>query len=1315
MANNYTHLGKTIKNYGRKYNIISTNLSGEDILNDDKLVPNALIISSPTHGGFDQIGEQASHAMLFTDYEGSPVRLTYTIIPGNGLVVNAYSYQWNSFTHPYTVDTLSLETDRDSLTTTIDKGILIVNKPNIIDNYTLMVQQPDQTPHTYIKVITANLEKATDVKYGITRGDNYTISANEGLLSVNTWNLDYADDTTNTPGIVRPNPDTEENYSIRTIEASNGILNVVTANLDKATENNFGVVILDGETVTTNSLGYLSVITSGLDYATPTSYGTVRPDNWTIQVDNGVIRANSRNMDGASNEEFGVVKLDPASLGVSTDGYTYVNRWGEIEAILNRYMDDYNYIISRLIDIENRLVSLENTAAAEYIYSFTNNGTTITTLDQPYWDPELGVVISNTQEVSVQFSINTNCKFHVSVRYENNISDSIISLFTVKYGDNAEINASGLSQHIFDSTNKNESTLNFKFRCENYSSNSNEDNALTTVIIKVSSINDASIYKQGNHIFRHWNKTKFIVAPEPEPEEVTTTEERIEEVSNGYLLRAINDNNEYCGSLEIRNIISSDSKATGSFNFILSEKVKKYKIIKTIKTKYLNGIQQGEPEVSESEPILINETIKNLPVFMSDNISAEVYRAEGMYFANITSDLFGRDRSISGIGTEENWIFDSNSSAIKSIQTYDISDENCTWLTYQILNIGFNPALSQFNDSNTANSSLLSGKSILKVHSTINATTQDRMAKLRLTIKDYQGNDLVISQEEGSYQSLIFKYYEDVEDSICNLNVDSICGNTVENALTINISRSANVMNQQYNWGVKINYIYKTSVNTVLSVSNLSALSQYNESYGGTRTDQSEQTESDFRNVQVYPMIISDIPGNVNNITVKIGRESNSGNSPFGTVKVYDTYNERGVSNSSSESLIITSAKIDFDEPNLNGFEIPASVLNILENPSAINTITMFSINSINYRFLATGNSQYTEITNNQLNGITIIPTFSSNGVWPTNSGAIVQQNKITFGNAKITRIQLDPWDDYRMKFTFTLRPGSDTVIPTGAIIKVPRIMISGISPNFILFNNNNSYPYNDFYANIIIGSDGWTNTGTTFTMTLSNTIPVAPDPNTVSSSFTASVVENVYDRGNSNSNVYTFTEYQNLDKTVTNDKGYNSNTGTISNVGINEPTLIVDKGACGDDGMTLAQHVSVGINAPMIQNITGIKFNILLEAEYNGQTSIMNFAASMNQFTPKFAISANYNNGKAIECSIVNALYSDSNIISQAEQIEEQTSSVEKLAEEIDGLKEIISSLTGTNTGNTSAEYQPNGGITPQGVSDLIGGRAGTDVQNMY
>ena len=295
-----TQLGKTTQNYGKRYSIVSTHLSGPQILESSDLISNALIVSSPTlENGEDLVGFQTSHSLFFTDYNGAAARLTYSIMPGNGLVVNACNWPWDADDKPYTVDTLTFEIDHDSLKTTSNKGQLYVSKPDIIDNYTLMVHQEFGTPHSYIGVITANLEKATDVKYGITRGDNITISANNGILNVNTYNLDYADDTNNIAGIVRPNPDTPENAYIRTIEAMDGVLRVITTNLDRANEFNVGVVQPDFVTTSTDENGLLSVLTNGLEYATETSYGIIRPDNHTIQIREnqpGVLYANAENM-----------------------------------------------------------------------------------------------------------------------------------------------------------------------------------------------------------------------------------------------------------------------------------------------------------------------------------------------------------------------------------------------------------------------------------------------------------------------------------------------------------------------------------------------------------------------------------------------------------------------------------------------------------------------------------------------------------------------------------------------------------------------------------------------------------------------------------------------------------------------------------------------------------------------------------------------------------------------------------------------------------------------------------------------------------
>ena len=140
-----TYLGLTYNNYGKKYGIVSTHLSGPEILEDENLVTNSLIISSPVNGDIggtlsDAKDKNVSHAMFFTDYRGIATRLTYTILPGNGLVVNAYMNN-NGVTdlsdtnHPYSVDTLTFEIDKDSLKTISLNGQLQVSKPDIIDKY----------------------------------------------------------------------------------------------------------------------------------------------------------------------------------------------------------------------------------------------------------------------------------------------------------------------------------------------------------------------------------------------------------------------------------------------------------------------------------------------------------------------------------------------------------------------------------------------------------------------------------------------------------------------------------------------------------------------------------------------------------------------------------------------------------------------------------------------------------------------------------------------------------------------------------------------------------------------------------------------------------------------------------------------------------------------------------------------------------------------------------------------------------------------------------------------------------------------------
>ena len=1307
-----TKLGKTTKNYGKQYSIVSTHLSGPEILSSQNyLVPNSLIVSSPNlDNGEDNTGYQLSHSLFFTDYEGTAARLTYTILPGNGLVVNAYHWPWNVTDKPYTVDTLTFEIDHDSLKTTSDKGQLYVSKPDIIDNYTLMVHQEFGSPHSYIGVVTANLEKATDVKYGIVRGDNYTISANNGILNVNTANLQYADDTLNHNGIIRCNPDTPENAYIRTIEATDGVLKVITANLDRATAETVGVVKPDLVTTSTNANGTISVLTSGLDYASQTSYGTVRPDNYTIQIKEnypGVIFAEAENLrptrieNGVSH--FGVIKLDQQSLGIDTANCTYVQRYSEIVALLNRYLDDYDHILKWLIDHENRITALENQAAAEYIYSFNNYGRNITELDLPVWDQITEVVKSEEKFYSVQFSVNTNCKFHISVRYENNVSKPI-TLHSVRLGDNPVVNASGLSQYIFESTNRNESTLNFTFLCDNYTASSPDANTPTFVILRVSSINDASIYKEGQHIFKRWNTNAFIQPPKPEP--ITTSTETISYEyqygrkslqfikSSSDTITQINNTNNI---VQYVNDVNQGSRSNISFYYIGMQPVTC--ITKKTTDRYIDG------EYVDSDTQQLYDLTYSYMSYFSvplEDESGRVFTNDYLTRDNITyyiRDIDINDNSFDNNNywtqmpnEEVSWISIYNS-ALASNTEHLTDSENAPVFVTAEQTASTAGGGTNGNYTSSGRERITGGYNVLNLITTSNASTHDRRARITLKVKNANLQDW-----EPNKSTLVINYIDDVRINTCNVNINAMCRNNYETPLKIHISKTIGSNPTGNEWKVYIQYCLKTINGEAVKV-------EYNnETYEGIRIAQNkfdelattgrqstvqENTQDKIQAVTddtVFNKLIVTINKNYSDLTINVSNNN-----------IYAT---------DSSGNTITSG-VSFNTTNI----LPNSIFDILQSGRSQNTTNIYSAFEITNAVVDFVNDERSD---------NVVVNWSSNGTWPTN---YAQEEQITFGNASITSIEVKPWDDTRMQIEFTIRPGSNTVLPVGSEISVQ----TSIAPNCVLFNGSNSYPYNDYYDNIIFSWDAWTATGMKLKMSLNNTIPVAPDPNSqlyithlVSSESTQ---QEPIIRDINNQNDYTNYVTSTPKVVYDGDKGAQSTTmiSTTSTLFTEEQTT-----TRGTDGLTMNDHVSLNISAPMIQSITGIRFNFRLKATYGTSriASIMDFAVTLNGLSNKVMINANYNNGgiTAINPPMINAFYNtNANVttIVENESVEvAATSSVEQLAEEIEGLKDIISSLTSevtTSGTNQQAEYQPGGGLKPTGVSDLVGGRAGTDVQAMY
>ena len=1024
------------------------------------------------------------------------------------------------------------------------------------------------------------------------------------ILNVNTQNLDYIDDNTNTPGIVRPNPDLPEGqYDWRTVEANNGVLRVLTYNLDRATQEVVGVVKPEGITTLTDVDGSISVRTAGLDKASyidgVMTYGIVRPDNYTIETNiPGVLYANAEHMtptaiDTEGNPHFGVIKLDPVSFGIDTANTTYVNRYPEIVSLLDRYLGDYTYIMNWLIDHENRITALEH-QNVEMIASFNNYGTSITELDVPVWDPVAQVVHSEEKYYSVQFSIVTNCKFHISVEYQNNVAPGI-TLHQVKMGDNTPVSGSGLSNFMFESTNMNENTLNFEFLCNNYTSLTNEGNTPTTVFITVSSINDASVYKTGAHVFNRWNMEWFKEPIVPDP--VVTYETRYEyyvehdgtQNKDLYFVVPSGDN-----KYEITYSQSMNSQTTmSSYSFyIMAEESMAYRRKKFV-DKYVDG-ELSVLDTTGTVDISYNVPFKNyISLSMLSN-------SRTSYTLMPSLETFSRNAMVDG--DSDGWINDN------------ISVDAQTWVSYYMRNIA----------SNTATVENRAGHNIFDVMSISPISVNDRMAKIKLDINHNSGD-----YSSWKNTQLTINYIEDIKENNINVFVQStiptIVTRTNQNSSTIellnlHITRTNNVALNS-TWGVNIQYCFNTILGSsrtntditdetsIISSSDITTIENI-------RTATDSDRENYMNSSSNFSRIKINIPAGEDDVTISI--KSNGGiNKPEGvTITKYE------------DNSVITS--------NTVNYLVPQTVFDHIGNSDIENIFSSFKI--VNCTINGDNFAKTTSIVDGEQvtsARVTSGINWQSIGTWPT----YVQQNVgLTFGDAYISNIHIYPWDDTEMHLEFNIMAGLMTNIPAGAPVTFVA-PYSNIWPNVVLFNGSNSYDYDDFYDNIVISMDGgWNPMGTKISIRLRNLFPVAPNPNshwTVIAKTNEVQTEYIADRFSDPNDNEINTRFATTETTVyTNGNGKGMSTQNIvSNSKINNTNTR------GTDNQNLTQHQTTSSNGPLVQNITGIMFNFVLSANANGQTTTLYFAASSGLLTDKVYITANYNNGASKNVNIINGL----------------------------------------------------------------------------
>lgn len=1317
-----SQIGSIHLNAGKKTNIAFSQYTAYDLLKDwpGNLAPNNIILCSPVKSdGGNNFIDAGSYALVATDSEGNPVRLTYTLVEGNGLVVNSVNHD------DFSYDTMSLEIDHDSLMTNAWDE-LHVAKSNIIDNNTLMVNAPvsedyiefyvdqyeQQRPRTRIGVMTANLDKASDMSYGIVRGDGTTINIENGVVTVNTQNLDYVDDANNISGIVRFNPDITDDYDWRTVEASNGVLRVVTYNLDRATAEQVGVVKPDMVTTMSMPSGDLTVITAGLDKATSSTYGIVKPDNYTVKIQEfnvddgvseipGILTVDARNLSGATNEEYGVVKLDSYSLSVNSGGFTQVNRFHEIVAILDRYMDDYNYIISRLINHENRISALENAAAAEYIYSFNNYGNSTTTLAEPYWDDATSNVISESELKTAVFSINTNCPFHVSFEFEDNSNVTPqITLQTVRLGNGPAIEASALQNYNFSSTNMNESTLSFTFNCRNYASSTDESFILTTVIVKVSSINDSSIYKIGSHIFKRWNINKYKKAEKPTPVFRYIPNETVTHEYFGPYLQYYTN-----GELQAH---------TASF-------------VNSNEQNYATQISESATAITTPRDTIYQYPTNNQAGLVSYQVS---YSADLGTYVYITAYQLARTSYNFKFST---MVIDKKTTS-NSVQAID-NEGNIYNTWYDQLDENKNKYIP-ITDDNSLIFDFDAGQWVDNENSlkqTISTQTEYLISYGSSPLRNMQGSQIYAygvtatvetytrpktgSGIDGEWQNGANRGTSSTDTETVqsnpnwfSYNISTLASNTGNyNILTLGSSIPLSNVDRKATITLRANNIENTN-NTDPRVQNIASMAS---TCGFSQTLKFSLIEDlelptpqvsinavckndpasplEFNVVRSADSIVNDdnwkvkvkysfvkSAGSSPDITGQEEQSQNSGSNSKG-----NTRGDTGQGNDTPEqaptevelTMVIPAAETSYtwtinslqSDTDKKKYLLSTTLYNYYyNNDTNFNDVYTIMFTAPDYESLHVETQDYITGFASEtvdLTGANVVGLPRVYGSWPINLNQTPANTTLSFGNAEIRNISVGTWGDDFLDIDFTIRPGSTTRLTNSTIQSVG-------TPDIVFYNGNTPIHWSNYYNRCRVDCGAWTASGCTVKIKLDQ--KKADNDNLQATGFKRDQMSNGQIMVGLGSPLLT------------------TNTASNTNSG-NTVILAMAIVTTGHDssGHTAQQNTALGNQHPLMTSMTGIKFYFKLTATATGKTCSTDFAPTMSgSLSSKMPLNATFNHGGSSNVQVSNALYSSHIGVTQQEQAamaQEQSAgtSISDLANEIAHLQQEISNMQNQQTNN--------------------------------
>ena len=449
-----SNLGNIDAIAGKQFNMAVANTYGVNVMTSYGLPEATLIIASPTYNGVDS----AAPTLFVSDANGNPCRLTYAIELGNGLSVDG--------------DFISLYIDNKTIVN--NDGVLDVNVENVIDNKTINKGLSEK-----ISVNTQLLEKTSSTKYGVYKLDGYTIQTVNDVAMVETDKLNKA--MSKVAGVV-----TSDNY---TLDITDGIMQVVTKNLEKTSEKNYGVAMVDGNTLTSKE-GTIYVQTENLSKATSTQYGVVKIGDKTIKDNSGVLSVNTDALTVAD-KEYGIVKTDKASI-VSNEGVISIRDYETLRknvSLMKTMSEELNNTIQELNDIiKNYSAASSKTPEINY---FNCNHVTSAVLTRPV--PGTLPDDLQSEKVTAEFTINTNCPFYVTVTYDDNVMPGVF-LYQMDYDRTDVYDGNTGIGKVMQSTNNEDKMIKFAFNCKNYANeNAHEYSTHTKIHISINYIHNNTV------------------------------------------------------------------------------------------------------------------------------------------------------------------------------------------------------------------------------------------------------------------------------------------------------------------------------------------------------------------------------------------------------------------------------------------------------------------------------------------------------------------------------------------------------------------------------------------------------------------------------------------------------------------------------------------------------------------------------------------------------------------------------------------------------------------------------------------------------